>query len=679
MAAPGALMTSMRYVDLGYAIVRDDIKTSITWDQLEAHLYEGNYFELLNEYNNSQFSFPYETEVELGDSVIVMTNRYFNSGNSFTTRVARFGDFAYASDGRMLSANIYREYYMHEGSGDLWGDVLDYGEDGYLISDMLTIDEEEKHGEYKSDNIEALQVHAFRNDEDYLGRGRSAFQEDEASKYFRDDWHLDPFGNNFVSVETDSKNLILQYKGNEYLLGTVFGTFSELKDVLVDDPWWHQNQDTTQGLAGPDELVNQVVINAGREWFDVSNDLSYDNYYSQYGGGNDLPVFAVLHSNQQSTVGVKWLHDQGHVIGDNAQLGAEHFYLTSTLLGRIGSFVEGEGDKVFHVNSKPSGLPLLTGNFTVGQRIALDTSEIDDADNSEGWTPSYEYSWEVSGDNGTTWTELTSTDATDSDDSYTLTPAEAGKQLRGVVGYRDGYGTTELIKALALTVNALPEPVTQNIDLWVSAGSFEAPYYRFYADAEGSQELTAPVLDTSKSYTFRRLNEATSHPFFISDSGFKQSSSDALIITGDGSPFQGITGDESFKVEFTDLVATTEELLYYCSSHSSMQRTLDLIDGSIDLFQVADVRQVASGLALKLSEAPDLEKLNLYDGNDDSVDLPDLQLIGSDGIAVEDLSLHWKEESSELFLIQKTTMCLDNSCVERRSKGFLYRSNTIWS
>ena len=76
---------------------------------------------------------------------------------------------------------------------------------------MLTIDEEEKHGEYKSDNIEALQVH-FCNDEDYLGRGRSAFQEDEASKYFRDDWHLDPFGNNFVSVETDSKNLILQYK-----------------------------------------------------------------------------------------------------------------------------------------------------------------------------------------------------------------------------------------------------------------------------------------------------------------------------------------------------------------------------------------------------------------------------------------------------------------------------------
>ena len=115
-----------------------------------------------------------------------------------------------------------------------------------------------------------------------------------------------------------------------------------------------------------------------------------------------------------------------------------------------------------------------------------------------------------------------------------------------------------------------------NIDLWVSAGSFEAPYYRFYTDAEGSQELQNLVLDTSKSYTFRRLNEATSHPFYISDTGFKQGSSDALLITGYGSPSQGITGNQSFTIEFTDSAADTEELLYYCSSHSSMQGNIGL-------------------------------------------------------------------------------------------------------
>ena len=115
-----------------------------------------------------------------------------------------------------------------------------------------------------------------------------------------------------------------------------------------------------------------------------------------------------------------------------------------------------------------------------------------------------------------------------------------------------------------------------NIDLWVSAGGFEAPYYRFYTDAEGSQELQNLVLDTSKSYTFRRLNEATSHPFYISDTGFKQGSSDALLITGYGSPSQGITGNQSFTIEFTDSAAETGELLYYCSSHSSMQGNIEL-------------------------------------------------------------------------------------------------------
>ena len=119
----------------------------------------------------------------------------------------------------------------------------------------------------------------------------------------------------------------------------------------------------------------------------------------------------------------------------------------------------------------------------------------------------------------------------------------------------------------------------QNIDLWVSAGSFDKPYYRFYADSDGSQELSNLSLDTNKSYTLRRLNEATSHPFYLSDTSYKTNSSNALLITGDGSPLQGIKGNESFKVEFVaDLAGDIEGLLYYCSSHHSMQ-------GNIALFQ----------------------------------------------------------------------------------------------
>ena len=105
-------------------------------------------------------------------------------------------------------------------------------------------------------------------------------------------------------------------------------------------------------------------------------------------------------------------------------------------------------------NNTPTGTPTLTGDFKVGQTISIDASDIKDADNFEGWTPTYEYSWEVSGDNGTTWTALSSSDATDGDDSYTLTSAEVGKQLRGVVSYLDGYGTNETMESDGKTIES---------------------------------------------------------------------------------------------------------------------------------------------------------------------------------------------------------------------------------
>ena len=98
-------------------------------------------------------------------------------------------------------------------------------------------------------------------------------------------------------------------------------------------------------------------------------------------------------------------------------------------------------------NNTPTGSPTLSGSFKAGETIRLDGSRIADADNFEGWTPTYEYSWEISSDNGNTWSALTNSDATDGDDSYTITAAEAGVQLRGLVSYLDGYGTYETIAA----------------------------------------------------------------------------------------------------------------------------------------------------------------------------------------------------------------------------------------
>ena len=61
-------------------------------------------------------------------------------------------------------------------------------------------------------------------------------------------------------------------------------------------------------------------------------------------------------------------------------------------------------------------------------------------------------------------------------------------------------------------------------------------------------------------------------------------------------------------------------------------------------------------MALKLSEAPDLDALNLYDGNDASVDQPDLVVTRADGQAVDDLSIHWQKDTKELFLLQTDSL-----------------------
>ena len=115
-----------------------------------------------------------------------------------------------------------------------------------------------------------------------------------------------------------------------------------------------------------------------------------------------------------------------------------------------------------HLTTPQQEHQYLPATSRLGQTITINSSPIEDADNFEGWTPTYEYSWEVTSDNGSSWIELTSADATDGDDSYTLTSESVGKQLRGVVSYLDGYGTNEILESDA----SLVTPVIRGDNLY---------------------------------------------------------------------------------------------------------------------------------------------------------------------------------------------------------------------
>ena len=114
------------------------------------------------------------------------------------------------------------------------------------------------------------------------------------------------------------------------------------------------------------------------------------------------------------------------------------------------------------------------------------------------------------------------------------------------------------------------------VNIYVSQGSPGDPPYKFYFDENGTQELTTLTLDPTQSYLFKRLNNTTNHPFYISDVGYKQSSSNKISLTGNGSKTNGIIGNQSLLLTFNEGSADLGQLYFYCTSHPSMISTFDI-------------------------------------------------------------------------------------------------------
>ena len=117
--------------------------------------------------------------------------------------------------------------------------------------------------------------------------------------------------------------------------------------------------------------------------------------------------------------------------------------------------------------------------------------------------------------------------------------------------------------------------------IWVDGGNIStSPYYGFYSDSGLTQPLNiysggSDSLLIGQSYTF--VKSATSHPFYMSDNGYAQVSSSLISLAGNGSATSGIGGGQSFTLSFNGFDPSVNTLTYYCTAHSNMVGTLQVV------------------------------------------------------------------------------------------------------
>ncbi|MCS5705318.1 cadherin domain-containing protein [Synechococcus sp. FGCU-3] len=221
--------------------------------------------------------------------------------------------------------------------------------------------------------------------------------------------------------------------------------------VIVQGPTWEEAEANAVKLGGHlvtinDEAENTWITNT---YADVTDLL--------WIGLSDKTVEGVWEwSNNEKSTYENWNHNI-NPIEPNGGSGENYacLHTGSSWLSARGGWADiantyrqgglyGLAEIIIPANNAPTGDAFIVGTPVVGSTLNINATEIGDADNIMGYVPTYQYSWEVSTD-GITWTNLISADATDGNSTYTLTSAEIGKEIQGVVRYLDGNGTNELV------------------------------------------------------------------------------------------------------------------------------------------------------------------------------------------------------------------------------------------
>jgi hypothetical protein len=268
------------------------------------------------------------------------------------------------------------------------------------------------------------------------------------------------------------------------LLGTSSGDFATSIDTAADGSiyitgYTKGSLDGQTNSGSNDAFISKYSSNGIKAWTRLLGSTSWDEarsistaadgsiYISGYtngsfdgqtnSGGSD--AFISKYSSDGTKAWTRFLGSSSYDSANSISTAVDgSFYITGETQGSFDGQTNSGGSDTFiskyRSNNDPTGTPTLSGTTKVGQVISIDKTAIQDADNFTGYTPTYNYSFEVSNDNGTTWTKLISTDATDNNTTYTLTAAEVGRSIRGVVSYLDGYGTNESVASLGSSVTS---------------------------------------------------------------------------------------------------------------------------------------------------------------------------------------------------------------------------------
>ena len=200
--------------------------------------------------------------------------------------------------------------------------------------------------------------------------------------------------------------------------------------------------------------------------------------------------------------------------------------------------------------------------------------------------------------------DVMSTDLTDA----LTTDAVNGDKLSFTVGTSEvkvngATVTAADVDATNGVIHVIDKVLMPPVDIFVSDGSMDSPYFQFYSDDAGTTSVTE--LDISKAYKFQRLSNPSAHPFYVGDSGYNTDSSDNLIIAGDGTSSTGISDSESFTVFFRDGFSVDDTFSYFCTVHSSMFADFSLTEPSslVDIPTVAANTGIHNSLVAALAHA----------------------------------------------------------------------------